>query len=120
MLAKLSAIKAVGAGALNVLGRTPPSDPYSQDGLAYSFVKNARQGDTAYADLDAVLLGYSIAYETDVDSLSLKKPDGYSLLCALIKRDSAAIASLLPEYTALNAIDMLTTLEDGLEGRPNF
>ena len=72
------------------------------------------RGDSAYAELDAALLGMSIAVDKAMDTPY--SPRGHiSLATAFIRRDAMAIAAMLPSYTALNAWDMLSEISAGLE-----
>jgi hypothetical protein len=114
---RLQAVKAVGEAAANVLAGTTPRDAFSSEGLAYSFLKNSRRGDTPFADLDAALLGLSIGLE-NVDPRT-PRSSGLtynSLLWSLKNGDAAGIAANLPNYTALNAWDMLSETQSALEG----
>ncbi len=112
--ARLSAIQVVGSAVENVLGGTRPTDTYSSAGLAYSFVQESRRGDNAWADLDAVLLGARMGVDAYTSQFTTLR-GGVGLATALIKGDAAAIAAKMPNYTALNAWDMLSNIEIGLE-----
>lgn len=97
---RLQAITAIGSAIVApVLGPMATST----DILAASFVENASRGDTPMADLDAVLLGYSIA---------LDMYDPSDLYAAFRNGDAGAMAAHLISYTATNAWDMIDELED--------
>lgn len=113
---RLQALGSVGKAAGDILRGTSPTDAFSTDGLAYSFVQSARRGDTAYADLDAALLGLSIGFG-NLDPHNPSSTLTYnSLAWSFLNRDAAGIAANLPDYMALNAWDMLSETEGALEG----
>jgi RHS repeat-associated protein len=115
LTARLSAVSAVGAAAGNILAGTIPSNPLSTAGLAISFVQDSRRGSSEFAELDAVLLGLSIGLDR-VNNASTTLRGGIGLTRALLTQNGAAIASYLPDYTALNAWDMLSDISPALDG----
>jgi RHS repeat-associated protein len=116
---RLSAVAAVGnAARAQATGAGPGIGEI--DAAAYGFLQAARRGDTAYAELDAALLGLAVGREQllplrgGFTKANLLNAGG--LFLDMLNGDAADAFSRLPSYQALNAWDMATEMEDLVEG----
>jgi hypothetical protein len=104
-----------------VLNGTGPTEGGAMEEAAFGFLRSARRGDTAWADLDAALMGRAVWEEqsrlTINNKLNLSGAiNAAGIFWDLANGDAAGAFSRLPDYQALNAWDMATSMEDFLEG----
>jgi hypothetical protein len=85
--------------------------------ILINFLQSARRGETAWADLDAALLGAAV-WREQVNYVGWGQGalNAAGMLFDLASGDAAGAFSRLPNYQALNAWDMAVEMEDFLEG----
>ena len=93
-----------------ISGHTP-ENMNGTEGLAASFLKNARMGDTAFADLDSAVLAQSIAFDMATNPVGAA-----GLAFAFLHGDIGAIMSALPAYAELFSWEELQDILPNLEG----
>ena len=112
---RLGAVAAIGEAATTQL-RGGGGGGGEIGNAAYGLLQAARRGYTAYADLDAALLGAAIGRQQ-------ARPDSWSgriniagMFFDLVNGDAANAFSRLGSYQAMNAWDMAVEMEDLVEG----
>jgi RHS repeat-associated protein len=109
---KLDVLKNIGQVAFKIMaGDSPPrGDDVSTGAFAYDFVQEARHGQTAEADLDAVLFAYSLAQDENNDMQA-----GLGAFSDGLEGISGFIANE-PEYKAIIAWADIDDTEGSLDG----
>ncbi len=114
---RLGALSAIGKAAYAALNGSGPSSADPIGAAAFGFLQSARRGDTAWADLDAALLGAAIwSEQSDYFGRTDGRQNFAGLVFDFLGGDGAGMFSRLPNYQALNAWDMACEMEDLLEG----